>query len=215
MFAMDLDGIQDYVRERFERKNAGREKALACSRRVIRNCANGIRAIHRYDWDQALELIGEAERELREAEAALRPFQEIFFAGFLQDAQIEYVEARTTYAIIRGEAFPGPQELEIMEAPYLNGLGDTIGELRRHILDLMRHGELERCEELLGWMDEIYAVLTSIDYPDAVTGGLRRRTDVARSLIERTRGEFSIALIEEGLRTALREHAEKLSGSGD
>ncbi len=208
---MDLDGIQDYVRERFDQKTSGREKALQCSRKVIRSCANAIRAIHRHEWDLALELTAEAERELREAEAALRPFPEIFFAGFLQDAQIEYVEARCTYAIIRGEDFPSPKDLEIMEAPYLNGLGDTIGELRRHILDLMRHRELERCEQLLKAMDEIYAVLVSIDYPDAITGGLRRRADVARSLIERTRGEYSIALIQAGLQDALREHTEKLS----
>lgn len=207
---MDLDGIQEYVRERFDRKSAGREQALAGSRRVIRCCANGIRAIHRHEWDAALELIGEAERTLRDAESHLREFPEIFFAGFLQDAQIEFVEARCTYAIIRGEAFPTPQELGIGEAPYLNGLGDTVGELRRHILDLMRHGELERCEELLDSMDEIYAVLTSMDYPDAITGGLRRRTDVARSLIERTRGEFSIALVQAGLQSALREHSARL-----
>jgi translin len=213
MSAVELDGIQEWIRERFVQKSAGREKALAGSRRVIRCCANAIRAIHRHEWEAARELIGEAEATLREAEAALRDFPEIFFAGFLQDAQIEYVEARGTYAIIRGEPFPSPQDLDIGEAPYLNGLGDTIGELRRHILDLMRHGELERCEQLLDAMDEIYAVLTSMDYPDAITGGLRRRTDVARSLIERTRGEFSISLIQAGLQRALKEHSEKLGSA--
>lgn len=211
---LDLEGIQDYVRERFDRKTAGREKALQCSRRVIRHCANAIRAIHRHEWDAARKMIDEAEETLREAEGALRPFPEIFFAGFLQDAQIEFVEARTTYAILNDQPFPTPQDLNIMEAPYLNGLGDTIGELRRHILDLMRHGELERCEALLDAMDDIYAVLTAIDYPDAITGGLRRRTDVARSLIERTRGEFSIALIQSGLKDALRDHTAKLEEAG-
>lgn len=208
---MRLDGIQEYVRERLDRKSAGREVALAGSRKTIRNCANAIRAVHRHDWDEAQALTRDAEGYLREAEAALKPFPEIFFAGFLQDAQKEYVEARATYAIIRGEAIPTPQELGIGEAPYLNGLGETVGELRRHILDLMRHSELTRCEELLEAMDEIYFVLTSMDYPDAITGGLRRTTDVARSLIERTRGEFSIALIQAGLQDALREHSRKLT----
>lgn len=212
---MDLSGIQEYVRERFDRKTAGREKALAGSRRVVRSCANAIRAIHRREWEEARRLTDEAEVELRSAEDALSPFPEIFFAGFLQDAQVEFVEARATYAIIRGEPVPTPQDLVIKEAPYLNGLADTVGELRRHILDLMRHRHLDRCEQLLDAMDEIYAVLTSIDYPDAITGGLRRRTDVARSLIERTRGEFSIALIQEGLQEALREHSRKLSETGE
>lgn len=207
---MELDGIQEFVRERFDLKSAGREKALAGSRKVIRSCANAIRAIHRHEWDEAARLTDEAETLLREAEEALRPFPEIFYVGFLQDAQVEYVEARCTYAIIRGEPFPTPQDLGIGEAPYLNGLGDVVGELRRHILDLMRHGELQRCEELLDAMDDIYALLTTIDYPDAITGGLRRRTDVARSLMERTRGEYSITLVQSGLRDALREHSARL-----
>jgi translin len=207
---MNLDGIQDYVRDRFDRKSAGREQALSGSRRVIRSCANAIRAIHRHEWDEAERLMKEAEETLRAAEAPLREFPEIFYVGFLQDAQIEYVEARCTYAIIRDLPFPTPQDLNILEAPYLNGLGDTIGELRRHILDLMRQGDLDRCEQLLQAADDMYALLTSIDYPDAITGGLRRRTDVARSLIERTRGEYTTALIEQRLQEALNKHSERL-----
>lgn len=211
---MDLDGIQEFVRDRFDRKTAGRETALANSRKVIRSCANAIRAIHRHEWETAQQLTNEAEEMLRVAERALEPFPEILFAGFLQDAQVEFVEARCTYAIIRGEPFPTPEDLRIMEAPYLNGLGDTIGELRRHVLDQMRHGHLDRCEQLLAAMDDIYGVLVSIDYPDAITGGLRRRTDVARGIIERTRGEYTVSLIQSGLEDALREHSAKLEEAG-
>ena len=210
---MDLTKIQEYCRDRLDRKSAGRDAALAGSRMTIRNCANAIRAVHRSEWKEAKRLVREAEKTLRLAEKALRPFPEIFFVGFLTDAQKEYVEARATYAIIRGEDFPTPEELGIGEAPYLNGLGETVGELRRFILDLMRHGELERCEVLLDAMDDIYYVLTSMDYPDAITGGLRRTTDVARGLIERTRGEFSIALIQENLESALKEHSKKFESS--
>lgn len=207
----DLRDVQEYCRERLDRKTAGREAALSGSRTTIRFCANSIRALHREEWDEALRLTAEAEKTLRAAEAALEPFPEIFFAGFLMDAQKEYVEARATYAIIRGLPIPTPQEVAVGEAPYLNGLGETVGELRRFILDKLRHGQLERCEELLDAMDDIYYVLVSIDYPDAITGGLRRTTDVARSLIERTRGEFSIALVQENLESALKEHAKRLN----
>lgn len=210
----DLDPILDHIRERFDEKTAGREKALANSRKTIRFCANAIRAIHRLEWDTADDLIAKAEETLREAEGALKAFPEIFFAGFLHDAQVEYVEARTTYAIIRGQPFPTPEDLDMHDAPYLNGLADTVGELRRRILDLMRHRKLAECEDLLDAMDDIYSVLTSIDYPDAITGGLRRRTDVSRSLIERTRGEYSVSLIQEGLEEALREHTRKLEQQG-
>jgi translin len=209
---VDLSPIQEYCRERLDLKTAGREAALSGSRTTIRHCANAIRALHREEWDEALRLTAEAEKTLRAAEAALRAFPEIFFAGFLMDAQKEYVEARSTYAIVRGDIVPTPQELGVGEAPYLNGLGETVGELRRFILDKLRHGELERCEELLDAMDDIYYVLVSIDYPDAITGGLRRTTDVARGLIERTRGEFSIALVQENLESALKEHARRLEG---
>ena len=208
---MDLKKIQEYCSDRLDRKSAGRDAALAGSRTTIRFCANAIRAVHRSEWKEAKRLIREAEKTLREAEKALRPFPEIFYVGFLMDAQKEYVEARATYAIIRGEEVPTPEEIGVGEAPYLNGMGETVGELRRFILDLMRHGELERCEELLDAMDNIYYVLISMDYPDAITGGLRRTTDVSRGLIERTRGEFSIALIQEKLERALKEHSEKLA----
>lgn len=206
----DLGAIQEQIRGRFDEKTAGREKSLANSRKTIRFCANAIRAIHREEWDTADDLIAQAEETLREAQDALSDWPEIYFAGFLHDAQVEYVEARATYAIIRKRDFPTPEDLKIHDAPYLNGLADTVGELRRRILDLMRHRELERCEELLEAMDDIYQVLTTIDYPDAITGGLRRRTDVSRSLIERTRGEYSVSLIQEGLEEALREHTRKL-----
>lgn len=213
MGSMNLEQIQQYCRDRLDRKTAGREAALSGSRTTIRHCANAIRALHREEWDEAQRLIDTAEKTLREAEAALRPFPEIFFAGFLMDAQKEYVEARATQAIIRGGQVPTPEELGVGEAPYLNGLGETVGELRRFILDKLRHGEVERCEDLLVAMDDIYYLLVSIDYPDAITGNLRRTTDVARGLIERTRGEFSFALVQENLETALKEHAKKLDPS--
>jgi translin len=208
-----LEGIQEYCRERLDAKSSGREAALSGSRTTIRHCANAIRALHREEWDEAERLMSEAEHTLRAAEGALEPFPEIFYAGFLMDAQKEYVEARSTYAIVRSRPVPTPQELSVGEAPYLNGLGETVGELRRFILDKLRHGALERCEELLDAMDDIYYVLISMDYPDAITGGLRRTTDVARGLIERTRGEFSIALVQENLEAALKEHTKKVEGA--
>jgi translin len=210
---MDLSKIQEFCRDRLDRKSAARDAALAGSRTTIRYCANAIRAVHRSEWTEAKKLIKQAEKTLRESENALKPFPEIFFVGFLTDAQKEYVEARATYAIIRGEEIPTPEELGIGEAPYLNGLGETVGELRRFILDLLRHGNHEQCETLLDAMDDIYYVLVSIDYPDAITGGLRRTTDISRSLIERTRGEFSIALVQEKLESALNEHAKRMEAT--
>lgn len=215
MASVDLTKIQDQIRDRFDAATKGREIALAKSRKIIRSCANAIRAIHRMEFGPAEALIKEAHDELREAEHALGEHPGIFHAGFLQDAQVEFVEANCTLAVVRGEPIPSPEDLGVGDAPYLNGLGDTVGELRRHILDHLRMSDLDRCEELLGAADDIYVVLTTMDYPDAVTHGLRRRTDVARSLLERTRADYTQALSQQRLHDALERHANLLTTETD
>jgi translin len=151
-----------------------------------------------------------ARRSLDAAQEAMEPFPDIYYAGFLQDAEKEYAEARGTFALINDKELPVPEELRIGDAPYLNGLAEAIGELRRHVLDIMRHGNLERGEQLLAAMDDIYYVLVSMDYPDAMTGGLRRTTDVARSIMERTRGDLSLTIVQQGLTDTIAEHRARL-----
>jgi translin len=209
---MELNEISDGIRKRLDAKSAAREKGLKSSRQAIRECANSIRATHRGELELAEELMGAARRSLDIAQQAMEPFPGVYYAGFLQDAEKEYAEARATYALINDKELPQPEELNIGDAPYLNGLAEAIGELRRHILDIMRVGKLERGEQLLGAMDDIYYVLYSMDYPDALTGGLRRTTDVARSIMERTRGDMSLTLIQRGLTDAIAEHRDRLAG---
>ena len=202
----ELNGVSDEIRKRLDAKSEGREKGLRGSRQAIRECANSIRATHRGDFDLAQELMSAAKASLDGARAAMKPFPDIYYAGFLQDAEKEYAEARATFALIGGKEIPSPGDLEVGDAPYLNGLAEAIGELRRHILDIMRQGKLERSEELLGAMDDIYYVLVSMDYPDAMTGGLRRTTDVARSIMERTRGDLSLTLVQQNIADTMAGH---------
>lgn len=209
---MELTEISEQIRKRLDAKSQAREKGLKSSRQAIRECANSIRATHRSEWELAQELMDGARRSLDTAQAAMEPFPDIYYVGFLQDAEKEYAEARSTYALINNGKLPTPEELRIGDAPYLNGLAEAIGELRRHILDIMRAGKLARGEELLGAMDDIYDVLKSMDYPDAMTGGLRRTTDVARSIMERTRGDMSLTLVQKGLTDAIAEHRDRLTG---
>jgi translin len=209
---MELNEISEQIRKRLDAKSEAREKGLKSSRQAIRECANSIRATHRGELELAEELMGAARRSLDIAQQAMEPFPGVYYAGFLQDAEKEYAEARATYALINDKELPQPEELNIGDAPYLNGLAEAIGELRRHILDIMRAGKLERGEQLLGAMDDIYYVLYSMDYPDALTGGLRRTTDVARSIMERTRGDMSLTLIQRGLTDAIAEHRDRLAG---
>jgi translin len=177
-------------------KHQARERALPKSRQAIRNAANAIRAAHRADFLQAEKLLGESGRLLSEMAADLRGHLDIYYAGFVADAQKEYAEAAITVALIRGQAVPMPGTLGVEWAPYLNGLGEACGELRRHVLDRMRQGHLEGCDRMLDTMDDIYSALISLDFPDAITGNLRRTTDSVRGIVEKTRGDLTFGANE-------------------
>jgi translin len=131
----------------------------------------------------------------------------------VQDAQKELVEAFSTYALVKGEVLPDPAKLGIAPAPFMNGLAEAVGELRRYVLDQLRRGEVDGCERLLGAMDDIYSLLVTLDYPDALTGGLRRTTDSTRAILERTRGDLTLALRQEALVAALRSAESSVGGA--
>ena len=205
-----LDDLTRDLHSRFDATVAAREQALPAARRSIRSSANAIRAIHRGEFDRADELIGASGDALRAGLDAVADHANVRFAGYLQDTQKEFAEAHVTRALVAGEPLPGPQELGIEDAPYLNGIAEAIGEGRRHILDLLRTGEVERGQAMLDVLEDLYGVLVTIDYPDAITLNLRRSTDVARSLIEKTRGDLAIAAMQQGIERALDEHARRL-----
>jgi translin len=208
-----LSDLADAFQRQFEEKSAAREKALVAARRSIRASANAIRAIHRGELDQAHNLMEESRAAIESASAAVRRnHPDVHFAGFLQDAQKEYAEARLTEAVVIGGDLPSPEDLDVELAPYLNGMAETIGEGRRAILDLLRGGELERSERILKAMEDMYHVLVSIDFPDAITGNLRRSTDVARGIMERTRADLTITLVQRTLHDALDRHAREVRG---
>jgi translin len=204
---VNLEPLSREFQQRFDQKMSARERALPAARRAIRSSANAIRAIHRLDRERAERLMEEARAAIEEGLDAVTDHPDVAFAGFLQDAQKEYVEARVTQAVVDGGTVPGPDELGVQLAPFLNGMAEAVGEARRHILDLLRKGEVQRSESMLEAMEEIYSVLASMDYPDAITGNLRRSTDVARSIMEKTRGDLSLSLVQRDLRDALERHA--------
>jgi translin len=198
------------LRQRFDEKMRAREEALPAARQAIRSSANAIRAIHRGDSDEAHRLMEEARGALDAGETAVRDHPDVRHAGFLHDGQKEYAEARLTEAVVTGTDLPGPDELRVTVPAYLNGMAEAIGEARRAVLDRLRAGEVLRAEELLQTMDDLFDLLVTIDYPDAITGHLRRSTDVARSIIEKTRGDLSVSIVQKDLRDALERHAAEL-----
>ncbi|MBI2238933.1 MAG: haloacid dehalogenase [Actinobacteria bacterium] len=211
---VSLDDLSEGFRRRFDEKYAARERALPAARKAIRSCANAIRAIHRSEMDPARRLMDEARSAIDEGLAAVGDHPDLRYAGYLQDAQKEYAEARITEAVVTGAKLPSPEDLGVEDAPYLNGMAEAIGEARRHILDLLRRGEVDRGEAILSMMDDMYYLLVSMDYPDAMTLNLRRSTDVARSLIEKTRGDLSVTLVQRDLRDALDQHSRDVLGKG-
>jgi translin len=198
------------LRRRFDEKMRAREEALPAARQAIRSSANAIRAIHRGDSDEARRLMEEARGALDAGETAVRDHPDVRHAGFLHDGQKEYAEARLTEAVVTGSDLPGADELRVTVPAYLNGMAEAIGEARRAVLDRLRAGEVSRAEELLQAMDDLFDLLVTIDYPDAITGHLRRSTDVARSIIEKTRGDLSVSIVQKDLRDALERHASEL-----
>ena len=196
------------LQARLDAKYRAREVGLSSARQATRHAANAIRAAHRAELDAADRLLAEARDLLATAESVLAAHPDVYYAGFLQDAQKEYAEARATRALVAGEPLPVPEDVGVGDAPYLNGLAEAVGELRRHLLDVLRAGDLSRATVLFAAMEEIHALLADIDYPDAITGNLRRSTDVARSIIERTRSDLTLTVVQRDLADALRRRPE-------
>src|SRR5581483_887830 len=189
-----IDAIGKDAIEYFTLKHAARERALPKSRAAIRNCASSIRATHRREFQTAEGLIAQAASLLADMVSDLRDHLDIYYAGFVQDAQKEYAEAVTFFSLAHHRMLPTPTEISVGYAAYLNGLAETVSELRRYLLDQLRRGNYDDCEPFLGYMDDIYAVLISVDFPDAITSGLRRTTDAARGILEKTRGDLTSAI---------------------
>ena len=187
-----------------EEKHAAREITLSASRRAIRSCASAIRAVHRREFREARALIAEAAAYLTEAEHALGPHADVRYGGSLTDAKKEFAEANLTLAFVAGTPMPSAQELGVETPAYLNGMTEAASELRRQVLDCLRQGDLDRAESLFAAMDEVYGLMITVDYPEAMTGGLRRSTDALRAVLERTRGDVTNAVVAARFEAAVR-----------
>jgi translin len=199
----NLESIADKIRQSFDARTAARDRALADARVLIRHCALSIRAVHRDEDDAMLAELAEARKLADAMRSIVFGYPDIYFAGYTQDSLKEFVEANVTCALIKNQTLPSPEDLGVEPFTYLNGLAEVIGELRRRCLDILRHGYSEEAERLLMAMDDIYAILVTMDYPDAITNGLRRQTDIARSIIEKTRGDITFSLRGEHLEKAI------------
>jgi translin len=207
-----LESIADQIRKNFDARTAARDQALAQARQLTRACSLAIRAVHRDDTETMQAQLLEAHRLADTLRNSLVSYPDLFHAGYTQDALKEFVEANVTCALIKSQPLPTPEELGVEPATYLNGLAEVVGELRRRTMDILRHGYSTEAERLMGVMDEIYSVLVTMDYPDAITNGLRRQTDLARGIIEKTRGDITFSLRGGHLEEAIGRLLTQMNG---
>ncbi|MCZ2123324.1 MAG: haloacid dehalogenase [Anaerolineales bacterium] len=207
-----LGAIAEQIRKRFDAQTAARDLALAQARQLTRACSLAIRAVHRNDLENMTAQLNEARQLADTLRSSLAQYPDLFYAGYTQDALKEFVEANVTCALIRNEPLQTPEDLRVEPATFLNGLAEVVGELRRRTLDILRHGYSAEAERLLDIMDEIYSVLVTMDYPDAITNGLRRQTDLARGIIEKTRGDITFSLRGEHLEKSIGELLDRFNG---
>ncbi|NLE43901.1 MAG: haloacid dehalogenase [Chloroflexi bacterium] len=205
-----LETIAELIRTDFERRNAARDEALRRTRELIRMCATAIRASHRNEWEDAHEILRQADALAQEISGVVEAYPDLMYAGYTQDALKELVEAHVTLALAADEPIPGPASMGVIHSTYLNGLCEAASEMRRRCLDELRRGNIPEAERLLGAMDNVYDMLVTFDFPDAITGGLRRRVDQLRGVLERTRGDVTTSLRQDRMLKALRGFEKRL-----
>ena len=206
-----LETIGETIRQYLEEKNTARDRALQQSRTMIRHCSIAIRAVHRDERAMAKKRMDSAKDLLEILREGLASYPDLYHAGYIRGAHKEYAEANIVYALVGGEPLPEPEELGVGYIAYLGGLGEAVGELRRRVLDILRSDQIDEAERLLSAMDDIYGLLVTIDFPDAITGNLRRITDMVRGVTERTRGDLTTTLQQQELKEALRAVEKKLN----
>jgi translin len=203
--AKTLEQIATALREEMDATNRAREEALRACREVIQFASRSIRALHRGELDRARELADQSRDRVEQVRAALTDHPHVYEAGYVHDSQKEYVEAESMLAIVGETPLPSPEHLGVEPAAYLNGIAEAASESRRYVLDRLRAGDIARGEAVLKVMDDIYYELVTFDYPDAITGGLRRTTDALRAVLERTRGDLTLTMSQYRLEAALKQ----------
>ena len=207
-----LEKIAEQIRQNFEVRTSIRDEALKQARQLTRSCSLAIRAVHRSEFDTMEGCLTEAQTLANKLRTDLKAYPDLYYAGYTQDSLKEFVEANVTCALIQNQALHTPEELGVEYATYLNGLAEVVGELRRRILDILRSGYSQEAERLLNHMDDIYSALVTMDFPDAITNGLRRQTDIVRNLVEKTRGDVTFSLRGEDLTQAISTLSRQLNG---
>ncbi|WP_457619607.1 hypothetical protein [Methanopyrus sp.] len=194
--------IED-IRGELDALDEARDEAQVVLRDLHKLSSEAVYEVHRGNLEEARRRLDEAAELVSKLHDLLGDFPELLRTGFAENHLQEYAEAEILYSIVKDLRAPSPEEINVSPRAYLLGLLDAVGELRRIVVDALREGDLDRAEEFLGIMEEIYSLTMTFDYPRSVVPNLKRKQDVARSLLEKTRSEVTIAGKTEELKRAL------------
>ena len=189
-----------------------REHGIRSARQTIQLSSRAIRAAHRGEIELARELVEKAKDVI--CNASIRNDVRVFNIGYLLDGETECAEAALTVTFLSDDKIPLPSDIGVCHAAYLKGLAEAASELRRAALDAIRTGNVKRADHLLSYMDTVMNVLAQVDFPEGVTGGLRRTIDQLRSVTERTRGDVTTALRQSTLEAKMMHLTQKID-AGD
>lgn len=201
----EFEPIASEIKLELEKRHLVREEVLKKSRVLIQTCSKAIKLIHRRDFDAASAMIAEARGYSSEMRNAAAGHPEVLYAGYIQDSEKEMVEAAGLLALVSGQSYPTPESMGVGLTSYLNGMGEAASEVRRYVLDDMRAGKFAQAEAMMARMESVYDELTTFDFPDSVTGGLRRTCDALRAVIERTRSDLTLTALQQELVQELRK----------
>ncbi|GMV36562.1 MAG: hypothetical protein AMXMBFR61_10700 [Fimbriimonadales bacterium] len=203
--------VMEELRQTLNLQHQGREAALPLCRQVVQSSSRAIRSIHRKEFDAARAKLDATRQLVREMQAALAPYPELCYSNYRSDAEKEYVEGEAVLAMVLNQPLPNPEDLEVTIPAYLNGMAEAASECRRYVLDLMRAGNLSEADRIMATMEEIYDELITVDFPDSLTGGLRRACDALRTVLERTRSDLALTHIQTELLRAIGNAMDKLN----
>jgi len=207
---MALKEFLEKIQEELSGKEEVRDDVQRDMRKATRLSKQAIQVTHQERFDDAKDMLKEAKTLFAKLRGTAEDYPYLFYSGSVGAAFEEHAEAHILLTLIQEDRFPSPKEIDVPVTPYLLSLGDVIGELRRRALDLIRKGNVEAAEKCLERMEHIYSELTALDDAYVIVNGLRRKCDVARRLIEITRGDITIEVRRNALENSISKLEKKI-----
>mgnify|MGYP000459832091 FL=1 len=212
---MSLNEFLREIEEKVRELDEARNEAESLSRKIIRETKKSIISTHQESFESSEASLREINRLLKSLREVVQKHPELISNNLVNTAFQETAEAYIYYNLVRWGKFIDPKSMDVSPSQYVLGLADCVGELRRRVLDLIRAGRLKEAEESLKTMEEILYELNLNSDLQVLVPGLRRKCDVARAIIESTRGDLALEVRRKSLEDGIKRLAELLERRRD